>query len=114
LWYANLEGARLQDADLQGARCWQANLQGADLEGANLKGAYLGQANLQDVKLKDAQFDGKTVLPTDRLYGESSFWTPDTDMARFTDPNHPEFWRSDMRQSPAYRSDDEQNEPDVT
>jgi hypothetical protein len=30
-------------------------------------------------------------------------WTPDTDMERFTDPQHPAFWRSDNRHSPAHR-----------
>jgi hypothetical protein len=28
-------------------------------------------------------------------------WTSDTDMMRFTDPAHPQFWRSDEPNSPA-------------
>ena len=38
---ANLRGANLQDADLQGANLRNANLQDADLQGANLQGADL-------------------------------------------------------------------------
>jgi DNA-binding NtrC family response regulator len=49
----------------------------------------LGGANLQMASLPDG-----------------TNWTPDTGMARFTDPEHPEFWRSDDPGSPAYRGMD--------
>lgn len=101
--YANLNGAQLMSADLQEANLLCADLrggnlvvvdlrkanlagailQGADLRRADLRGARLVDANLQGANLKGARFDEKTALP------DNSMWTPDTDMDRFTDPNHP-------------------------
>lgn len=97
LWFANLQGAHLQNADLQDARLTGADLQRAFLHGANLKGANLWEANLQDASLSYVGFDENTILP------DSSKWSPDTNMKRFTDPKHPDFWRSDEPDSPAYR-----------
>ncbi|MBZ0282133.1 MAG: pentapeptide repeat-containing protein [Anaerolineae bacterium] len=109
LWNANLEGAVLQLANLQGADLLFANLQDAFLSGANLesvvlqdanlRGAYLWNANLQGAKLYYAKFNESTILP------DGTNWTPETDMSRFTDPNHPQFWRSDDPESPAYGGD---------
>lgn len=121
LWYANLQGAHLGYANLQGAYLGYSNLQGAHLGYANLQGAYLGYANLQgadlwyahlqgvylwkaDLKgasLLHTTFDETTTLP------DGTHWTPDTDMTCFTDPNHPEFWRSDDPRSPAYQGNGE-------
>jgi hypothetical protein len=111
---ANLEGADLSSANLQGADLRLANLQGVDLKGANLQGADLRLGKLQDAILADADlrgadlcwanlqgaslyqanlqgagFDEHTTLP------DGTAWTPDTDMARFTDPDHPDFWQPD-------------------
>ena len=83
---ADLQGADLTGADLAGANLWRARLQGARLYDANLKGAILDQA----------EFDEETYLP------DRSHWTPGMDLHRFTDPAHPEFWRSDYSWSPAY------------
>ena len=95
---ANLQGARLWGAELQRARLRGAKLQGARLWGAKLQGAHLGFANLQGASLVVATtFDENTWLP------DSTKWTPDTDVARFTDSNHPEFWRSSEPDSPAYQ-----------
>jgi hypothetical protein len=73
-----------------------SNLQGADLTLTNLQGADLRRTNLQGADLEVAQFDENTILP------DMTKWTPDTDMKRFTDPKHPQFWRSDDPKSPAY------------
>jgi uncharacterized protein YjbI with pentapeptide repeats len=54
---------------------------------ANLGEVNLGGANLQGAILKRANLDEFTILP------DGTKWTPDTDMARFTDPDHPDFWR---------------------
>jgi uncharacterized protein YjbI with pentapeptide repeats len=94
LFEANLQGADLFVANLQGAELLGANLQGAYLSGANLQGAYLVMANLQGAvligaNLQGAKFDDNTTLPDDTR------WTRDTDMARFTDPEHPDLWRPD-------------------
>ncbi len=94
---ANLQGADMLRANLQGTDLSTANLQGADLTRANLRGADLFLANLQDARLIAAEFDEQTKLP------DNSQWLPETNMRRFTNPNHPEFWRSDYEGSPAYR-----------
>jgi hypothetical protein len=97
---ATLRRVYLSGANLQGANLWHANLQGAYLAYADLQGAYLIGANLQGALLNRAGFDEETYLP------DGSQWTPDTDMNRFTNPEHPDFWRSDNKYSPAYRGDD--------
>jgi hypothetical protein len=105
LSWTNLQGTDLSWANLQGVGLSRANLRGAYLEGANLYGADLQKADLQEADLADATFDEKTVLPDDEPFGERSYWTPETDMARFTDSDHPNFWRSNEKGSPAYRGD---------
>ncbi|MEL6271347.1 MAG: pentapeptide repeat-containing protein [Chloroflexota bacterium] len=85
---ANLSGTTLRIANLSGAIPYDANLSGADLSGANLSGAMLGGANLSGAYLEGATFDEETTLP------DNTKWTPDTDMARYTDPDHPDFWQA--------------------
>lgn len=97
---ANLQGARLNVANLQGTAFTRANLQHADLRGTNPQGAVLAESNLQGASLEGAEFTEQSRLP------DSSNWTPDTDMARFANPYHPDFWRSDNPESPAYRGED--------
>jgi len=94
LFGANLEGAILEGADLQRAILFGANLEGAILEGADLQRANLAWADLEGAslrgaKLQGADFDENTTLP------DGTIWRPETDMARFTDPDHPDFWRPD-------------------
>jgi hypothetical protein len=55
---AYLRGAYLQGADLQGAYLRGAYLQGADLQGAYLQGAYLRGADLQGADLQGAYLRG--------------------------------------------------------
>lgn len=100
---ANLQGAYLGETNLQRADLWGANLHGAKLWNTNLHEANLSETNLQGANLKNAQFNEETTLP------DCTNWTSETDMARFTDPDHPDFWRSDDPQSPAYRG---RREPD--
>ncbi|MBZ0288623.1 MAG: pentapeptide repeat-containing protein [Anaerolineae bacterium] len=98
LWSANIQEANLKFANLTKQHLEFANLQGTNLAMAFLHGAFLNEANLQDVYFAgDNTFDENTYLP------DYSLWTPDTDMRRFTDPTHPNFWRSDNPASPAYR-----------
>jgi hypothetical protein len=94
---AQLQQARLEHARLQGAWLSLANLEGASLHKAKLQGAHLDGAHLEGADLAGAAFDAATVLP------DHTHWSPDTDMARFTDPTHPAFWRSDDPASPAHR-----------
>jgi uncharacterized protein YjbI with pentapeptide repeats len=88
LGFTDLQGANLQGCCFRGASFIQANLRGADLEFSDLRGAFL----------HDTFFDQSTTLP------DGSHWTPNTDLSRFTDPNHSQFWLSSDPSSPAYRS----------
>lgn len=99
---ANLQDADLQDANLQGVLLIAANLQDAQLINTNLRAAHLGRANLRgaqflgtnlfDATLEDAilggaTFDSRTMLP------DGTYWRPEIDLKRFTDPDHPDAWR---------------------
>ena len=86
LFMANLQGANLSDADLRETVLGRADLQGAGLDGTDLQRATLIGANLQGATLNE-----NTILP------DGTKWTLDTDMARFTDPKHPDFWRPDAQ-----------------
>jgi hypothetical protein len=83
---ANLQAAELEGFDLEGTILILANLRGAHLNGANLNGAHLFGADLRDAVLNQTHMDERTLLP------DGSHWTPDTDLRRFTDSNHPDFW----------------------
>jgi hypothetical protein len=111
---ANLQGAYLYAAKLQGADLAGADLRGAVLADASLLGANfwkdqsrppgLEHTNFQLPGLdKDAVFDETTVLPDAVVseyrdgihsYTPDSFYKPGvTDMRRYTDPSHPDFWQ---------------------
>lgn len=115
---ANLAGVDLRRAFLQGVGLWEANmanadvreanLSGADLRQANLAGASLWEADLARADLQGAKLDAETRLP------DGSYATTENDvrtLARFTDLDHPEFWRSDAPKSPAYRGADDLDDP---
>lgn len=70
--------------------CWRV-----DFENAVIASCVFRGANLIDANMCGARFDEGTILP------DGKPWTPDTDMTRFTDPDHPQFWRSDDSASPA-------------
>lgn len=80
LWGASLMNANLQDADLSGAELFKTNLTGANLQGA---------------KFEDAKFSTDMILP------DGTKWNEKTDITRFTDPEHEDFWRSEDTGSPA-------------
>ena len=88
LWDSHLRGAILRHANLVEANLTSTDLSGADLGGANLEGATLRNASLNDVKWV-LEYDGgeSAILP------DGTSWTPDTDLSRFTDPDHPNFWQ---------------------
>ncbi|MBZ0299744.1 MAG: pentapeptide repeat-containing protein [Anaerolineae bacterium] len=87
LLFANLKDSYLRLVDLRNAGLACADLRGAILTLANLEGASLMHANLAEATLTDVQFDGLTILP------DGSKWLPSTDLSRFTDPTHPDYWR---------------------
>ena len=83
----NLANANLNAANLQNANLRDANLQGATLRKTSLQGADLTGANLENALLTGAYFSVDTILP------DGTAWTEDTDLTRFTNPNHPDFWQ---------------------
>lgn len=97
LMQANLQAAKLSGADLRQvnmveAKLYRVNFSGAqldhaDLTGAHLEGAKLENASLASAILTKAYLDELTTLP------DGSKWSADADLARFTDPQHPHFWR---------------------
>jgi hypothetical protein len=116
---ANLTDADLVGVNLTGADLWHANLTDTSLEYANLTDTSLEYANLTDTYLMGANFTGSnltnvvfgagTVLPRanwlidenshqafdedgNYMFTPESYWTPETDMTRYTDPNHPDYW----------------------
>ncbi|MEQ8672059.1 MAG: pentapeptide repeat-containing protein [Aggregatilineales bacterium] len=92
-------GLRLEKAENNDLDFSYANLCGVFLFNKNLENFNLQEANLQGGIFYRSKFNKHTVLP------DGKKWTPDTDMAIFTDPSHPNFWRSDDPRSPAYRGD---------
>ena len=121
LFTADLEDANLEDAQMQKAYLYNANLsksnlfnadmENANLEGANLQHTYLGFTNLAGACLANADFthatlshvifDRETILPDARIIRwddrttpiYDKYWTPSTDMSRYTDPKHPRYWQ---------------------
>jgi uncharacterized protein YjbI with pentapeptide repeats len=107
---AVLEGTNLQSASLDWANLTSANLTNANLQGASLYNTKFHSANLQGVCLRGAVnlhlpsfaplFNERTVLPDAKRIDDFSsnetrydkYWTPGTDMTRYTNPEHPDFW----------------------
>lgn len=93
---AKLPSARFKDADLS-----SANLEEALLESTDFSGADFGNANLKGAIFKDTIFSNETALPDANIIGINKdkslkydkYWTPETDMSRYTDPDHPDFWQ---------------------
>lgn len=61
-WRADLQGAYLRDADLQGADLQRADLRGANLMGADLRGAFLQRADLEGADLVGADLRGAYLV----------------------------------------------------
>jgi uncharacterized protein YjbI with pentapeptide repeats len=62
---ANLEGARLLQANLRGADLTGARLEGAQLRQADLAGAQLSRALLRGVRLEEANLEGASLDEAD-------------------------------------------------
>ncbi|MGB1288235.1 MAG: pentapeptide repeat-containing protein [Aggregatilineales bacterium] len=89
---AQFNHANLTEADMRRCNLRHASLNdvcaiGAKLEYANLGGADLCGADLRHASLTGIHFDTKTILP------DGSTWSRQTDMGRFTNPRHRQFWR---------------------
>ena len=83
---ANLETAHFERADLRGALLPMTNLKMSVLMDAKLHGAILTGACLKGAYIHGAQFDASTTLPNGKK------WTPETDVTRFVNPEHHEYW----------------------
>lgn len=108
--HADLTGTRLRGTDLrvadfsaamlEHADLTHANLASAELWNSNLRGANLSNASLHLANLDEARFDTKTVLPDAISVGRTDdneviydkYWSQETDMTRYTDPVHDDFW----------------------
>lgn len=108
---ANLKSANMMQVDLRKADLEYANLQNVILAHSNLEGAYLEESNLEGAILVNAYLKGAdlsgtvfstaTALP-DAEYSNrdnkgnmlfDKYWTSETDMSRYTNPEHPDFWQ---------------------
>ncbi|RMF78888.1 MAG: pentapeptide repeat-containing protein [Chloroflexi bacterium] len=85
----DLSNVNLVDMDLTGTVLRGADLEEANLGGVNFVGADLREANMKSANLLDSDYNPDTILP------DGTNWTPETDMRRFTDPDHPDFWQPD-------------------
>jgi hypothetical protein len=96
LTWTSLQQADLCEANLTGADLHYAHLSGADLRGADLRGASLRLVDLEDVDLSGAWLEGAD-LENSRMDGvtlpDGSQWTVRTDLRRFTDARHADFWQ---------------------
>jgi uncharacterized protein YjbI with pentapeptide repeats len=98
---ADLRQANLEYADLQNAILANVNLQAAYLEKSNLRGAILVNSALQAANLLGAQYNERTALPDAEYTSRDAqgnmlfdkYWTRETDMSRYTNPEHPDFWQ---------------------
>ncbi len=97
-WGAKCYKADMRGANFTEARLYRADFTSADLQQANFTDAVLEGANLKETNLRGAIFV-KTVFLTEKAAPETvtilpdgTHWTPTTDMSKFTDPDHGDFW----------------------
>jgi len=84
---ADLRNADLRKANLVDARMQEVNFENADLRQARLRYANFIGSNLKNALLDGAEWDKNTTLPDGSSYSSIG------DLNRFTNPNHPKFWR---------------------
>ncbi len=109
LYKCNLSHADLSKANMIDTFLHRATLDHTSLFNTDFRQAALGNVSLRSAKyIETAHFDERTILP-DALpikdesgqtikndighYVYDKYWTPDTDMTRYTDPTHPDFWQ---------------------
>lgn len=106
---SDMQRTLLTNTNLSGANLTRANLAGAMLRWSNLSSTNLYQANLTGVEISNVEFDENTILPDAKMLRKeqgrarySKYWTPDIDMTRYTNPNHPDFWQPEWVESSKY------------
>lgn len=94
---ANWEGADLAGADFQGSAIIFSNLRGGvDLTAAQLNDTSFDESDLSEVIGLETAYFKKIGMP------DGEWYLPGTNLSRFTDPRHTNFWRSNDKNSPAY------------
>lgn len=119
LYEANLKNSNLYKCDLSHADLSRANmidtflhraiLDHTSLFNTDFRRAALGSVSLRGAKyIETARFDKQTILPDavplidqdgKSIQNEvghfvyDKYWTPGTDMTRYTDTTHPDFWQ---------------------
>jgi len=119
-WRAKMQGVNLYQANLEKTDFYRSSLEGANLydvvarntnfaytnlEGADFVCADLTGANLEGANLKDAVFFHPNQSPA--ILPDGKAWTTETEIERFTDPAHPDFWRSNSPESFAFIGNEE-------
>lgn len=102
---ANLQLANLYRTDFANAKLWGTDLEGAILDDANLRGADMRGANLRNVKFVhpdklqvsnlDYSHRAKYTCDENTILPDGTKWISETNMRRYTDPEHPDFWQPD-------------------
>lgn len=93
---AHLAYANLEDVSLFGVNLEKANLSYAIFNDVFLFLVNLKDANLLHAKLENTIFYDKSIKNRKHwsiTLPDGTQWTDNTDMTRFTDPNHPDFWQ---------------------
>lgn|GEM_PF-2604064 len=90
----SLVGINWSRANIKNGSITESNLTNAILNQANLSGVNLQNTGLRHASLIGTTFTEGTQLP-DSTEENPIFWTHDTDMTKYTDPNHPNFWEPD-------------------
>lgn len=77
------------------------DLSGINLQEVDLGGLNFANADLTNADLRGSRFDDTTKWVNDKrmlftTLPDGNKWTPETDMTRFTNSDHPEFWRSNV------------------
>lgn len=98
---ANLSSAFIGRADFTNTNLWNADLRDAFLASTNMRGANLVGADFADASMAMRVTD-TAPLVSPLILPDGNEWSPETDMEMFTNPAHPNFWRSKDPNSPAH------------
>lgn len=92
---ADFSFAKLMETDLHSAKMKEANFQGADLTHAIITHANFKNANLENANFKNVTWYQKECgrIKYNVKLPDESIMKDISDLNRFTDPYHPEFWR---------------------
>lgn len=90
-------GAVITDTNFSNTELWHVDFSGTQFVSVNFDGAQFWEADLEG-----AQFAGNTVFSPTTILPDGTNWSELNPIDRFTNRQHPNFWRSDKVWSPAY------------